>query len=470
MILSRWWPDGITWRLALLFIVLIGGGSCAYWWFYGHEHERRSLEHLADIVVNRITAVTTLIAQRPAGEHRIILNAVTSRDFRVHLAKRSPPSPAVEKKWPFITPFYDVLTESLARVNAPVKEITPAHFTPLSSAPQPHGEQSWSRRQWIRVVIQQRNADDRADHKEDLIFHIALNHHTGSAPMRRFFGLLIFAFILVGLMIWGAHRETKPLRRFAAAAERLGLDVDASPLAREGSRELRSAIEAFNRMQMRLQRFISDRTQMLMAISHDLRTPLTRLRLRVEFINSSEQQKKAITDIDEMGDMITEALDFACNDARTESRESVDIAVLLKELSEDIAAVTPGQIRMVYAGPSSLWYHCQPVGMRRALSNLMDNAAHYGGNAQVNLAEHENEICIIIDDDGPGIPVSQREQVFAPFYRLEASRNRETGGVGLGLSLARATVRKHGGDIVLNSRESQHGLSVQVTLPIISMP
>ena len=229
-------------------------------------------------------------------------------------------------------------------------------------------------------------------------------------------------------MVWGAHRETKPLRRFAAAAERLGVDVDAPALPREGSRELRSAIEAFNRMQVRLQRFIFDRTQMLAAISHDLRTPLTRLRLRVEFIDSSEHQKKAIADIDEMGTMLTQTLGFARNDAQTESRELVDIAVLLKELSEDIAVVIPSEGRMIYEGPPSLWYHCQPVGMRRALSNLMDNAARYGGNARVELAGHEGEISIVIDDKGPGIPASQRERVFTPFYRLEASRNRETGG------------------------------------------
>ena len=467
MNLSRWWPDGITWRLALLFIVLSGVGSCAYWWLYGREHESRSLERLADIVVNRITAISTLIARYPAEEHQIILNAVTSRDFRVHLGKHSLPSLKIEKKQPFTTPFYDVLTESLARANAPVKEITPAHFTPLSSAPRPRGRPSWSPRHWIRVVIHQQKVENRAASEEDLIFYIALSPQTHSIPMRRF-GLLILVLILVGLMIWGAHRETKPLRRFAAAAERLGVDVDVPPLPKEGSRELRSAIEAFNRMQVRLQRFISDRTQMLAAISHDLRTPLTRLRLRVEFIDSPKQQRKAIADIDEMGTMLTQTLGFARNDAQTESRELIDIAVLLKELGEDIAVVTLSKMRMVYVGPPSLWYHCQPVGMRRALSNLMDNAARYGGNAQVELTEYEREIRIAIDDEGPGIPVSQREQVFTPFYRLEASRNRETGGVGLGLSLARATVRQHGGDIALNSREPNPGLSVQVTLPIIS--
>ncbi|MCH9674550.1 MAG: HAMP domain-containing protein [Gammaproteobacteria bacterium] len=276
-------------------------------------------------------------------------------------------------------------------------------------------------------------------------------------------GLCMLGLFLIALLIWAAHRETKPLRRFTAAADRLGLDMNAPPLEEVGSRELRTAAGAFNRMQARLQRFVADRTQMLAAISHDLRTPLTRLRLRAEFIDDEKQQSKAIADIDEMQAMISQALTFARDDAQTEARETLDIAQLLRTLCSNLR---DSGHRATFHGEQSVPFVCQPIALRRALSNLAENAVRYGEQADVTLSADAQSVTITVEDIGPGIPTSEHEAVFSPFYRLEQSRNRETGGVGLGLSLARGIIRRHGGDIALHPRTPGPGLRVEVSLPM----
>ncbi|MDR3516393.1 MAG: ATP-binding protein [Azospirillaceae bacterium] len=282
------------------------------------------------------------------------------------------------------------------------------------------------------------------------------------------FRLVKFAIwmVLIGLTIvllsWlMARRLTSPLARFAAAADRLGRDVSAAPLAETGPSEVRQAIAAFNRMQERLRRYIADRTQMLAAMSHDLRTPLTRLRLRAEFVEDVEQQRKMLEDLDQMEQMITATLAFAREDARNEARADLDLAALLQSLCDDAADI--GR-EAAYEGPEHRIVACRPIALRRALGNLLDNALFYGGNARVSLVERPGQVAVRIDDDGPGIPASEQEKVFAPFYRLERSRSRDTGGTGLGLAVARTFARAQGGDVMLGNRR-EGGLRVELAIP-----
>jgi signal transduction histidine kinase len=282
------------------------------------------------------------------------------------------------------------------------------------------------------------------------------------------FRLLRFALWmgLIGLMVlvlslWAARRLAAPLKRFAQAAERLGVDGEAPLLPETGPRELRTATRAFNRMQIRLRRFVEDRTQMLAAISHDLRTPLTRLRLRAEFVEDPEQQRKMLEDLEEMEAMIASTLAFARDDARREPRAVIDLAALLQSLVDDLADAGRNAC---YAGPERRNIACRPMAMRRAIGNLIDNALKYGGAARVALLEEPGQVMIRIDDDGPGIPVDQQEKVFAPFFRLERSRSRDTGGTGLGLSVARTVARAHGGDVILENLP-EGGLRATLVLP-----
>jgi signal transduction histidine kinase len=290
----------------------------------------------------------------------------------------------------------------------------------------------------------------------------ATNGPDGSFRVVRFaLWMVLIAGVVAGVSLWAARRLTAPLAAFAAAAESLGVDGTAAPLPESGPRELRAATHAVNRMQERLSRFVEDRTRMIAAIGHDLRTPLTRMRLRAEFVDDPEIQRKMLADLDEMEAMITATLAFARDDAAHEPRVAADLADLLQSLCDDR---NDAGAEALYHGPAHMAVTCRPVAMRRALANLIDNALNYGGRTEVTLGMANGQITIFIDDAGPGIAEADQERVFHPFFRLEISRSRDTGGTGLGLSVARTLIRGHGGDIVLSNR-SEGGLRVTVTLP-----
>ncbi len=274
-----------------------------------------------------------------------------------------------------------------------------------------------------------------------------------------FYGPLLTSMVVVLLFsLLAARRAARPLALMEAAAYRLGRDVNAPPVAVSGPREVRAAATAFNEMQARLRRFIDDRTQMVAAISHDLRTPITRLKLRAEFIDDDEQRGKVLSDLAEMEAMIASTLAFARDDAAREMREPLDLAQMLADLADDFGGT--------YSGPDGLVITAGPLGLKRTFANLIGNAVKYGGTARVTLeGKGGGPVRVVIDDDGPGIPETELERVFAPFYRVEASRNRETGGTGLGLAVARSAVRAHGGDITLKNR-ADGGLRVTVVLPV----
>jgi signal transduction histidine kinase len=268
------------------------------------------------------------------------------------------------------------------------------------------------------------------------------------------------------LSLWTIRGFMRPITRLAAAAERLGIEGDVSMLQETGAPEMRAAARAFNEMQLRLRRLIDDRTQMLAAISHDLKTPITRLRLRAEFIEEPGLQEKMLADLAEMEAIVASTLAFARSDARSEGSEAVDLADMLQSLAE--ARADSGAL-VGYEGPAHLTIKARPVALRRALSNLIDNAIKYGSSAHVALRLEGAQAAVEIDDQGPGIAEEQMELVFRPYYRLEGSRSRETGGVGLGLSIARAVIRAEGGEIALSNR-ADGGLRARVTLPLGTAP
>ena len=276
-----------------------------------------------------------------------------------------------------------------------------------------------------------------------------------------FLSIVLMTGAVIILSVWAVRRSTVPLALFASAAERLGMDMDAPALDEEGPLEVQRAARAFNEMQRRLRTFIKDRTKMLAAISHDLRTPITRLRLRAEFVDDPEQQKKMLADLEQMEAMISATLSFARDDAADEPRKPFDLAVLLQDLCDD--AADAGQ-SVAYEGKSKLTYTGRPLALKRVFSNLIDNAVKYGDGARVDLATTGDGVTVMVEDEGPGIPEDELDNVFAPFYRLERSRSRETGGVGLGLAAVRSIVRGHGGEVTLANRRDG-GLRAEVNLP-----
>ncbi|MGO4129669.1 sensor histidine kinase [Inquilinus sp. YAF38] len=257
-----------------------------------------------------------------------------------------------------------------------------------------------------------------------------------------------------------ARGIARPMRRLAVAAEALGRGETGAPLPEAGPDDIRNTAEAFNRMQERLQRFVEDRTRMLAAIGHDLRTPLTTLRLRAEFVADAEERDKMLATIAEVQKMTEATLAFAREESTAEGTRAVDLPALVESLCDDLAEL--GRDVTFIEGPK-ISYRCRPDALRRAVRNLVENAVRYGERARVHVARAGDGIEIVIEDDGPGIPDGAAEQVFAPFFRIENSRNPETGGVGLGLSIARTIVRHHGGDIVLANQAK--GLRATISLP-----
>ena len=277
------------------------------------------------------------------------------------------------------------------------------------------------------------------------------------------FAAYIAAVMAVGMIgsIWSVSLATKPLSRLSNAADRFGADVHAAPIEEAGPREVRQAAIAFNRMQRRLRQFIVDRTRMLAAISHDLRTPLTRMRLRTEMMDDGDQRAKMLSDLHEMEDMVGATLAFARDENADEPSQPLDLAALLDTIAADARDM---EQPVTLAPCPSTTVLMRPKALKRAIVNIVDNAVRYGGAAELSLANDRDEAVIRIADHGPGVPAAERDNVLRPFYRCEASRSRDTGGIGLGLSIASDTINAHGGKMTLTETPGG-GLTVEVRLP-----
>ena len=270
--------------------------------------------------------------------------------------------------------------------------------------------------------------------------------------------LMVVAVALVAF--WTARRVVGPMRALAVGADRLGRGLDANPLPLTGPSEVRDTTQAFNRMQDRLTRFVSERTHMLAALSHDLRSPLTAMRLRIEMLDETEDSVRLKALVEEMQAMVEATLEFARGVAKTEPAATVDLAAMLGDLVADV-----GGDRATLAPTSPVPATVRPHALNRALRNLIDNAVRYGNTAEVSLTQEPGFAVITVADKGQGMPEDQLEAVFEPFVRLEASRNRDTGGAGLGLAIAKTIIQAHGGTIQLKNR-TVGGLNAIVRLPV----
>lgn len=273
--------------------------------------------------------------------------------------------------------------------------------------------------------------------------------------------LLLSLVIFVTLGAVAVATITRSLKQLARAAEHVGVDIEGPPLAETGPSEVRAVIRAFNRMRGLLREQVLERTRMLGAISHDLRTPVTRLRLRAETIADPELREKFVRDLDEMRDMTAATLDFFKGVDGGSPQRAVDVGALVASVAEDWSETGAD---VTVAGAAWRPYAAHPQALRRCLDNLVENALRYGKRARIRILDGESALVIAVSDDGPGIAVTELERVFDPFYRVEPSRNRASGGTGLGLAIARNIARWHGGDIVLRNAIGG-GLVAELVLP-----
>ncbi|MBI3376490.1 MAG: HAMP domain-containing protein [Betaproteobacteria bacterium] len=282
-----------------------------------------------------------------------------------------------------------------------------------------------------------------------------------ATPLRVALTLLVLLVTVIVLSLVAVRWVTGPLSELALAAEKLGEDINRPPLPETGPIEVQRAAKAFNTMQQRLQRFISDRTRILTAMSHDLKTPITRMRLRTEMLEDDELRAKFERDLGEMESMVGQTLEFMRDTSASEAVQRVDLMALLESLQSDFRDM--GKSVEIDGGLIDP-YPGRPLALRRCFTNLLENAVRYGERAAIGLEESANEVTVRIRDAGPGIPAHELERSFEPFFRGEASRSRDTGGTGLGLGIARNIARAHGGDLVLENRAGG-GLEAIVTLP-----
>ena len=298
--------------------------------------------------------------------------------------------------------------------------------------------------QWIRVTPEHEAEAAAPALPKELIIQLAIS-----------LGLVI-AVVMIAV-----RQATLPLQQLASAAERLGRDLDAPPLAEHGPAETRRAAQAFNRMQTQVKRLVSERARALAAVSHDLRTPLTRLRLRVELVEDVPLREQLAGDMEAMATMIDATLGYLRGVQQNELVRPIDINALLESMVED-ALVTGRTISI--EGRALAPFSGRLSALRRALQNLIDNAIKYGRSAHIHVQDDAYLMRITVEDEGPGIAEAELVHVTEPYYRLDSARSQERGGVGLGLSIVKDIALQHGGEIVLANRP-QGGLAATLSLP-----
>tara|TARA_R110002110_G_scaffold23494_11_gene89487 strand:- start:347 stop:1783 length:1437 start_codon:yes stop_codon:yes gene_type:complete len=293
-----------------------------------------------------------------------------------------------------------------------------------------------------------------------------LNHrqHVGIIGFPILLSFLITGSVLALVIILAVRRVTRPLEHLSSAADKMGRGETVSPIREAGPADLRETIRAFNLMQDRLHRMITDRTRMLAALGHDLRTPITSLKLQTEFIEDDELRERMQRQLDDMHQMAESALNFARDASDGETARQTDITALVESLIDDMEGTNAS---VSFVGETRVTTRCRPVALGRAIRNLIQNAVNYGGPAVVDVSDADGHVQIIIDDNGPGIPEADLARVFDAFERLDDARNMDSGGTGLGLTIARTIARSHGGDVSLANREAG-GLRAVITLPATS--
>ncbi|MBI3704994.1 MAG: HAMP domain-containing protein [Rhizobiales bacterium] len=477
--MSRFLPKSLFGQtiLILLFGLVVSHAVGA--WIYAGAREQAVRAVGGFAAAQRVANLTRLVEEAPADWRARLVAALSDPSFRVALAAQ-PPEQLPADADGAAKAIEDYVRQQLpdqpdrqVRVTVLEPALRPpgTPFGPFFDGRPPPGPMGGMGRMggrmrdmmgpnfggWRGLQVAVRLSDGQW-----LSFATNLPQGAPSVSWQFIVSMALMGLIVLAVSVWAVRRVTAPLGLLSAAADRLGRDVTAEPLAEAGTAEMQRAARAFNRMQERLRRLVESRTQMLAALSHDLRTPLTLLRLRSEEVADTAEREKMLATIGEMDEMIGSTLAFARDEVRAEPRRRVDIAALLASIVDDMAdAGLP--VSMTQAAPTIL--DCQPGALKRAIANLLDNAVKYGKCARVAIDTTAQAVEIVIDDDGPGIPEAELPRVFQPFYRVEDSRSRDTGGTGLGLAIAQAIVQAHGGELTLANRPGG-GLRACIGLPL----
>jgi signal transduction histidine kinase len=458
--MSRFFPGSLFGQTLLILLAGLIVSHAVGSWIYTADREQAVRAVGGFAAAQRIANLTRLVQETPRDRRARLVAALSAPDFRVSLSAAPPANEGDDS--PVAQAVRDYLVDQLSLGPDRQPRVFTAQsdgpmfggFHPKAHGPMMHGFGGFGMFRALRVALPLPDG-------QWLSFATAVPEGGPSFSRQFLMSMGLMALIILAVSVWAVRRVTAPLASLSAAAERLGRDVTAPPLPEAGSIETRRASRAFNDMQERLRGLIENRTRMLAAISHDLRTPLTLLRLRAESVENAQEREKMLSTIAEMDSMIGATLQFARDEATAEVQRSTDLAALVQSVVDDMA---DAGLAVSMATSAPIVHECRPGSLKRAVRNLLDNAIKYGTKARASIRKTLTGIEIIIDDEGPGIPAEQLARVFEPFYRVEDSRSRDTGGVGLGLAIAQSVAQAHGGTLTLANRPDG-GLRATLTLP-----
>lgn len=418
-------------------------------------------------IAARIAQNARILNGLPSSERPKVVAAIDGRHLRVVLsASQVPVASGFEEHDPYEKAFLNTLRHQLGEPWPVRVEISsqPSERRVLGDGSSATSFEIWMARHFYFLLPSAFSLIAQVGLQDGTVavFHAVIPQE----PLSRFESLIPRVLVLVTLCFALAaalvYTITRSLNRLARAADAIGGNPDGPPLVEEGSGEIRRVIAAFNRMQARIRGHVLDRTRMLGAISHDLKTPLTRLRLRLESIADADLRARMERDLDEMDAMVGSSLEFFRSLGAEPERLPIDIGALVETVCEDRREA--GQ-SISMQGAASAPYRGNPRALRRCLENLVENAVRYGGAATIEIRDAGDALRVLVRDPGPGIPEEELERVFEPYYRLETSRNPERGGTGLGLGIARNIARWHGGEIKLWNAPGRTGLIAELSLP-----
>jgi signal transduction histidine kinase len=478
--MKRWLPRSLFSRMALVLmtgLILAQAASLAIYWRDRDEFMQRALGMRS---VQRIADIVRLLDSTAPGERKRVVAVINSPQLRVALDVVPLNPTDFSESEDHARLFSRALGRALGDeqpvsvfvAHAPFLRGPPAGYgpgmqggasgRPMGGGPMGAGAMGAGPMAGglafagLSFVVQTRLADGTI-----VTFDSRQTQDAASAPYRLSASVALLLAAIVAITLIAVRWVTKPLKTLALAAERLGADIRRPPLDESGPAEVSRAARAFNTMQSQLIKLIDDRTRILAAMSHDLKTPITRLRLRAELLEDAAVRERIVADLDEMQTMVSGTLQAMRGLERDTKRMPIDIMALLHSLQDDMRVLGAD---IVIEGSTGRPYWASPEALRRCLTNLIENAVKYGSSAHVLVIDSPHQLEIRVRDSGPGIPAAELERVFEPFYRLEASRNRSTGGTGLGLTIARNLARSHTGDLVLRNL-SEGGLEAVLTLP-----
>ncbi len=460
--MRRLLPRSLISQMILILLAGLLTSHLVAGWIYASDRVRAVRMIGGQAFAQRIANLVRLVDEAPDDWRPRIIAALSDPRMRIAVSPQAPalpPDPTESGDPPVQAYLGDLLPPPLAetlRVGILHPADHPGQRTHGHEHRRPRPSQADLPPHWRRMVVAVRLTDQRW-----LTLTLGLPEPPPPIAWPFVGAMAAMAAIVVLASLWAVRRVTAPLGVVTRAARRFGRDVNAPPIEATGSREMREAAQAFNEMQSRLQATLRNRTTMLAALSHDLRTPLTLLRLRIESLAESEERTRMLASIDTLEAMVSATLGYARDTMSAEPWRPTDIGALVQSLVDDLE---DAGMAVALTASEPVVLTCQATSLRRAISNLVENAVTYGTRARVAVTGSPTEIRITIDDDGPGIPPEDMARVFEPFFRLEPSRNRASGGTGLGLAIARAVAEAHGGRVSLVNRP-EGGLRATLVLP-----